>query len=267
MIAIVVVVYLILFAVLYLFQDKFLFFPQKLSNHIQTKSHAVEEVEIEVEDDTFVRGFICKNGIRDKYKLLICFDGNAAEISYLINRVQGLDGWACVLINYRGYGLSDGTPSEKNLYNDAQRIYDYFINKDEIDKTSVVILGRSLGTGVATYLASKRSVKGVILVSPYDSIESVAKKWLWMFPISLILNNKFISINYAGMNEIPLLCIYTPKDHLIFPSHTFKLFDAWVGEKTIKKITTAAGHNDMMTNDELWENIDQFLEELCNDIQ
>ena len=74
------------------------------------------------------------------------------EVSYPVHEAEKFDGWSLALINYRGYGLSEGKPGEKNLCNDALVVYDYFVKRTDVDKNRIVAMGRSLGTGLpSTY--------------------------------------------------------------------------------------------------------------------
>src|SRR5262245_62679558 len=89
--------------------------------------------------------------------------------------------WSLALVNYRGYGESDGNPSETTLFGDALAVFDALASRPEIDRARIVLVGRSLGSGVATYVASERPVAAVVLISPYDSMTAIARRhypWL-----------------------------------------------------------------------------------------
>jgi uncharacterized protein len=113
-----------------------------------------------------------------------------------------------VSFNYRGYAYSTGKPSEKSLFSDAIEQYDWLVNSEKIDPSTIILMGRSLGTGVAVYLSSVRSVGKVILVTPYDSIEAVAQDRYFFLPVAFLLKNKFDSVSYARTQTSSLLSIY-----------------------------------------------------------
>ncbi len=115
-----------------------------------------------------------------------------------------LSGYTVYLIPYRGYGNNAGTPAEQVLYSDAVQIYTTI--KDQHD--SVSLMGRSLGSGIATYVAANRQVDKLILVTPFDSIENVAKDIYWMFPVSLLIKDKFRSSERVKDITAPNLYIY-----------------------------------------------------------
>jgi pimeloyl-ACP methyl ester carboxylesterase len=100
-------------------------------------------------------------------------------------------------MNYRGYGGSDGTPSETALLSDALFVFDYMLATEGIDPAHVVLMGRSLGSGVAVHVAAKRKVGGVILVTPFDSLVNVARAHYPIFPVGLMLKHRFDSAALA----------------------------------------------------------------------
>jgi uncharacterized protein len=155
-----------------LFQRKFLYFPQKGVG-------AVGEKEIKIKNgDTVLTGWIINEG---KDNAILYYGGNAERIEYNIPLFEQIfSDYTVYLISYRGYGMSDGSPTETNLCNDAVYIYD--VIKDQHNKISLI--GRSIGSGVATYVASERPVDKLVLITPFDSIEKVAQGIFWMFPMS-----------------------------------------------------------------------------------
>ncbi|MDQ2086997.1 alpha/beta hydrolase [Herbivorax sp. ANBcel31] len=247
---------------LYIFQDKLIFMPQGITeetiNYTNRINENVEEINYKAKDGTNLHGWFVNNIDIEKPKLLIYFGGNAEEISYMTDKVQRYEDWSVALMNYRGYGLSEGKPSEKNFYSDALEIYDYFLNRQNVKYSKIVVIGRSIGTGVATYLADKRDVNGVILISPFDSLVSVGKEQFPMFPISLIARHKFNSIERAPKIAEPLGIIIASEDQIIPPRHSRKLAKKWGGTVNIKEID-GEGHNSVSGREEYWKFIGEFL--------
>jgi pimeloyl-ACP methyl ester carboxylesterase len=213
-----------------------------------------------MKDGASVRGWFVKNSRDEKSKLIIYFGGNAEEVSWMIDEVGRFKGWSAALMNYRGYGLSDGKPGEKSLFSDALEIFDYFSDRKDIDSRRIVIIGRSIGTGVTVYLAHNRNVAGVILVSPYDSLSSVAQEIFPFLSVRLILKHKFDSISIAPDIKVPSLVLIASGDTIIPPRHSKKLADKWGGEVEIKEIK-GADHNTISDKEEYWKNIDEFLKQ------
>lgn len=140
-------------------------------------------------DGAKLQGLQRKSG--DNAPLILYFSGNADDAREFIRVTRSLAGYDMIALNYRGYVDSSGKPSEKALYKDALAQYDAFGKGKE-----VILVGRSLGTGVAAYVASQREVKGVVLITPYDSILSMAKQKYPYFPIDILLKHPFEAVKY-----------------------------------------------------------------------
>lgn len=248
---------------LYLFQDKFIFMPQDITKitleYTQRLSGNIEELNLKTKDGTNLHGWFINNKSNEVTNLLFYFGGNAEEVSYMVDEFRRYEDWSAVFINYRGYGLSEGSPSEKNLYSDALEIYDYFLDKREINNTKIVVMGRSIGTGIATYLANNRKADGLILISPYDSLISVAQKKFPIYPINLMVKQKFNSIERAPKIKVHLKIIIASEDQTIPPWHSKELAKKWGGQVDIKEIQ-GENHNSVSDNEEYWKVIQEFLE-------
>ena len=209
--------YLVVIAYFYFMQDNYIYYPQKITKDyadmILKSNKNVEEVIIETSDKSKLHGWFVKLTTL-KAPLVIYFGGNGEEVSYLANDPKFKD-YSILTMNYRGFGLSEGKPSEKSFLSDSLEIYDYAIKRTDIDTNNVIIMGRSLGTGVAIYVSSKRNCKAVILTSPYDSINSVAQEQMPFLPIELISRNKFNSILLAPQIKYPLLSLVATEDSTI----------------------------------------------------
>ena len=164
-----------------------------------------------------------------------------------------------LLVNYRGYGGSEGKPGEAELFADALQIYDYAQGRARGGR--VALMGRSLGSGVAVYLAAQRPVAGVILVSPYDSIESVARGVYPFLPIALMLKHRFDSLSRAAQIRTPLLCLVASEDRVIPRPHSERLYAAWGGPRQWREISPA-GHDSIADAPEYWRAIAGFLQAL-----
>jgi len=264
MLYVVLICIILILLLFYLFQEKLIFYPQKISEeavHYILSSHKnTEDITLQMKDGTRLRGWFVKNIQNGKSKLIIYFGGNAEEVSWMIDEADRIKGWSVALMNYRGYGSSDGKPGEKSLFSDALEIFDYFSNRKDVDSTRIVIIGRSIGTGVAVYLAHNRNVAGVILVSPYDSLSSVAQDIFPILPVRLILKHKFDSISIAPYIKAPSLVLIASDDKIIPPRHSKKLAEKWGGEIEIKVIK-GVDHNTISDKEEYWESIGEFLKQ------
>ena len=191
--------------------------------------------------------------------LLIYFGGNAEEVSWLAATAGQYAGWSLLMLNYRGYGSSEGKPGEAELFADALQIYDYAVSRAQGGR--VAVMGRSLGSGVAVYVAAQRPVVGVILVSPYDSVESVAKGIYPFLPISLMLRHRFDSLSRAPGIKAPLLCLVAGGDRVIPRPHSERLYAAWGGARQWLEIRLA-DHDSLAGEPDYWRAIAAFLADL-----
>jgi len=191
---------------------------------------------------------------------ILYFGGNGDEISGVVAQAAEETGRAVVGFNYRGYGLSEGAPGEKNLFADALAVYDELARRKLIDPQTVILMGRSLGSGVAVYLAEQRPARAMILITPYDSVTSVAQQrypFLW---VRLIIRHPFDSLSRAPRLRLPLLVLAAGNDHTIPLSHARRLAERYGGPVDLRVIDGAA-HDDILTHASLWERMNAFLME------
>jgi fermentation-respiration switch protein FrsA (DUF1100 family) len=190
--------------------------------------------------------------------LVIYFGGNAEEVSHMAALASRFPGWALLAVNYRGYGGNAGKPSERAFFADALSVYDWAASRVDVLPERIVALGRSIGSGVAVYLAAKRSLCGVVLVTPYDSLRAVAQRHYPYLPVALLLKHPFDSVSRAPAISTPLLVIAAARDSVIPPEHARALFAKWHGPK-IWRESQDSGHNDLDGDPGYWAAIAAFL--------
>lgn len=189
---------------LYIFQREFIYYPTKKQNHsFWKKTYFIDGEKIEV---------ITLN--RHQKNAILYFGGRSESVSKSAEKLQQtFSDYAVYLINYRGYGSSTGLATEKDLLKDAEIIYEDIAQ----NHNNVSIIGRSLGTGIATHIASRKKVDKLVLVTPYDSILNIAQDKYPIYPISYILKDQYNSIDYVkDIPKIPTL-IFLVKDDKTIP--------------------------------------------------
>ena len=244
---------------IYFLQERLIFFPQPLAQDPlkANTGAAIEEVSLVTADQVRLHGWLLKASARQTpAPLLIYFGGNAEEVSWLTSTAGLYAGWSLLIVNYRGYGRSEGKPGEAELFADALQIYDFAASRAQGGR--VALMGRSLGSGVAVYLAAQRPVAGVILVSPYDSVESVARGIYPYLPIGLMLKHRFDSLSRAPGIKVPLLCLVASGDRVIPRPHSERLYAAWGGAKQWREIRPA-DHDSLAGEPAYWQAIEAFL--------
>lgn len=253
--------------VLYLAQDSLIFHRQPLEEarraQILGRYPAVREFTLPAADGTRLHGWLAGSQGAGRAPLVLYFGGNAEEVSWMLEAVGNPErgetpGIAWLLVNYRGYGLSGGAPSEQALVADALALYDHARLLPGVQADRIYALGRSLGSGVAVALASQRPLSGVILVNPYDSLVAMARHYYPYLPVSWMLKHRFDSISRAVALRSPLLCIIGERDEVIPPERGLRLYEAWAGTKR-KQLIAGAGHNDVDASPQFWPEIRAFL--------
>ena len=192
--------------------------------------------------------------------LLVYFGGNAEEVSWNLPALRAL-GVSVLLFNYRSYGDSEGAPSEAALQRDALAIVDHGLALSGLTLARVVVMGRSLGSGVATYVASQRAVAAVILVTPYDSLVAVGQRCYPWFPVSLLMRNRFESIRLAPQLPMPLLNLLAAQDEAVPAELGQRLGRAWGGAVT-ERMIAGADHINLTSRDEYRQALAAFLNSL-----
>ncbi len=235
-------------------QDSFLFFPPA-STHKQHNFEHVINYSLP-RDGVTLHGWLV-NPKQVKEKLIIYFGGNAEDVFFNIDEFSDIQA-ASLFVAYRGYGSSSGTPGEKEFFADALAIIDD-VNVTYSPK-QIVLIGRSLGSGVACFAAAHRRVQGVILVTPYDSIENVAQAHYPWLPIGPLLRHRFPSIDYVDKLNCPAMIVYGGKDTTIPPKRTENLIRYISGEKEIVYLEHA-DHGNIEMFPEYWAALLRFLDQ------
>jgi uncharacterized protein len=244
--------YLFIVLFMYLRQESFLFFPPAARHDRQ---HFENVVDYHLEHDSItLRGWLVNPGLA-REKLLIYYGGNGEDIFLNIDEFRDIKA-ASLFVAYRGYGPSDGRPGEAEIFADSLAVIDDMVHR--YAPTEIFLIGRSLGSGVACYVAAQKEVQGAILITPYDSVENIARSSFPWLPVSLLLKHRFSSIQYLDKIGCPLLVIYGGHDTVVRPERTANLIDHIAGEKEIVFIERAAhGTIDMFAD--YWEALLRFI--------
>jgi uncharacterized protein len=242
----------------FLLQERLIFYPRPLPDaarqDIRLRHPEGQNVFATAPDGTRVHAWHVPGP--SGAPLIIYFGGNAEEVSWMLGaaKVAPKVGW--LLVDYRGYGASDGSPSEEALAADALLWYDRFAPQAR----KIFLFGRSLGSGVAVRLAAERRVDAMILVTPFDSMVSVGRRHYPFLPVDWLLRHRFDSLSRAPKITTPLLCIVATRDSIIPPEHAKLLFDAWAGPKKWAAMQ-GSDHNDIDGHPDYWPAIIAFLNE------
>ncbi len=223
-------VYAALCLLLFLLQRSLIYFPHPPSGDAgSTLRLAVDGAELRVATHA-----------QPGPRAVIYFGGNAEDVTGSRPDLQAaFAGQALYLLHYRGYGGSTGRPSEAALYADALALFDRVRREHE----TITVVGRSLGSGVALHLASRRPVARLVLVTPYDSIEAVAAAHYPVFPVRWLLRDKFEAWRDAPRIGVPTLLIAAELDEIIPRRHTEALLGHFRSGVAQLVVLPGTGHN------------------------
>lgn len=230
------IVYALLCVLMFLFQRKMLYFPQPAS--VVPEHEQLQPVQFDA-GPLPLKGWVINPGAA---QALIYYGGNAEQIEQNITLFMAMNlPYRVYLVPYRGYGNNPGTPSEAALYQDALAIYDQI--KPQV--SGIALMGRSLGSGIATHVAARREVNTLILVTPYDSIENVAKQAYRIFPVTWLIKDRFRSWTNVEHIRAQTLIVAAGQDRVIPAARTDALA-AYFEPSQLRRVTLEeAGHNDI----------------------
>ena len=170
-----------------------------------------------------------------------------------LKKFNGL-GVGVFLVEYPGYGRSEGTPSQKNITEAFNRAYDVLIERQDVDPAKIILFGRSVGGGAVCALAAQRPSAALILMSAFVSVRSFAKRYL---APAFLIRDPFDNLSVVRNYKEPILVIHGQFDEVIPYSHGMTLYRA---ASNATMITYKSGHNDCPPNwNVFWRDIESFL--------
>jgi len=199
----------------YFFQERFIFHPEKLSKDFifQYENQEVEEYNIELHDNVLINGLHFKTN--NPKGVVFYLKGNSKSIKgwgkFAVDFT--IHGWDVIMIDYRGFGKSKGKPSQQAMKDDVQAIYNKI--KENVDEKYIIVYGRSLGTGLATKLASVNKPRMLILACPYYSMSNNAKRYLPFIPLGLVMRYSMPTYKWMKYVKCPIKIIHGTNDRII----------------------------------------------------
>ncbi|MFY2764240.1 alpha/beta hydrolase [Arenimonas sp. MALMAid1274] len=248
MLALPLLAYLALCLLMYGRQQSLVYFPQGTRMDAVHTDYAIKR------DGVALRGWLINPGQADA---LIYFGGNAEAIEGMRTR---LSRWfpdrSIYLLAYRGYGASDGEPDEAALVGDGLALFDHVRSRHR--QGDVALIGRSLGSGVASQVAAQRPVKQLVLVTPFDSLAEVgAGHYPWL-PVNWLLRDRYDSHRHLANFDGQVLVIRAGRDQVVPPVHTNRLIAALPKAPEVVDVAEAS-HDTVLSGDVPVEAMARFL--------
>jgi uncharacterized protein len=227
----------------------------------------VEEVRVTTEDGVTLHGWLRRPAnwhAGERHPLVIVYGGVGQEVSEFVSRAHASAQWGWLMINYRGFGLSEGSPSERAVLGDAKRIYDWAAARPDVDSQNIVVLGRSLGSYVAIAVAAARKVRAAILATPWDSAAALGEEHFYGIPLGWLMQSRYNPALIAPGVSAPALFVLAEKDDITPVKNGLALARRWGGfAKTV--LLAGAGHQGLEEREEFWSAIGEFLGNLDQD--
>jgi hypothetical protein len=242
--------YAALCAAVYLLQDRLIFLPRPLT--LQPDGPHVQPASVQRGDVT-LRGWIVNAD--SPGPLLIYFGGNAEELSNVVNVFARLEA-ATVLINYRGFGESEGAPSAAALIADARAVVEV-MDQRWGDGRPLILFGRSIGSGIAVEATRAARVDALILMSPYRTLTALAKRHVPYLPVDWLLRHHIDATAALALLPPEILVLYGRRDHII-PTEESRAFLRLLNPPG-QLVEFDAGHNVPLLHPDLWLPIEKFV--------
>jgi fermentation-respiration switch protein FrsA (DUF1100 family) len=237
--------YLLIVGFVYLTQSSLLYLPDVVGRKLVATPEGVgldyEEVRLDTGDGVRIHGWFVPG---DSTVTLLYFHGNAGNISHRLHSIRQFHdlGLSVFIIDYRGYGESDGRPSEKGLYRDAEAAWQYLTEDRAIPEADIILFGRSLGGSLAAWLADEHGPRALIVDSAFTSVPDIgADVYPWL-PVRLLSRIQHPTREHVTKARCPVLVVHSRDDEIIPFHHGEALFAAANEPKAFLELR--GGHND-----------------------
>lgn len=255
----------------FLFQSRLVFFPdtaREFSATPQTYGLAFESAQIRTVDGETLHGWWIPAeggsaaGRSAARGIVLLFHGNAGNISHRIDYAQMFNrmGYACLLVDYRGYGKSSGSPSEEGTYQDALAAWNWLQSRGA-KPGDVVIAGESLGGGVASWLAAQHAPRALLLMSAFTSIPELAAKIYPFLPVRLISRISYDNLANLRRIKAPVLIAHSRGDEVVPFAHGEALYAAAGEPKQFLELQGSHNTGFIFAREDWVRAVEKFLEQ------
>lgn len=234
-------IYLVVLLLVYVTQSWQVHQPSVLGRELEATPSAIglrwEDISITTADGVSLHGWYLPAQGRDSHTVLF-FHGNAGNISQRLETLEVFHslGLATLIIDYRGFGRSEGHPSEAGLYRDADAAWQYLVRERQLEPHNIIPFGRSLGAPVAAHLAAQRPVGGLVLESAFTSVPDLAAEIYWFLPVRQLARLEYPTREWVQQVEAPVLVIHSEDDELVPFQHGKAIYEAAPEPKRLLRI-------------------------------
>ncbi len=253
--------YILVVMLIGFFQSKLIYFPSRFVERTPSDVGLnYDDVMLATEDGVRISAWYVPRD--DARTTVLLFHGNAGNNGDRIAELKTLHslGFTTLIVDYRGFGKSDGHPSEQGTYLDAQAAWDHLTQSRGIPASSIVVLGESIGGAVAIDLASRVSAGALVVQSSFTRLADIAAIHYPLIPVRWILRHRYDSIDRVGRIKCPKLFFHSTDDSLIPIANGRALFEAAAPSKQF--VETPGDHNSggFMYSNQFAEQLRDFID-------
>lgn len=258
-------IYLSLCGYMYFYQDQLMYFPKStLTRTPQDGGLVFKDITLITEDQNRIHAWYIP--APDAKWTALFLHGNAGNMSDRIETLQIFHGLKLniLMIDYRGYGKSTGQPSEQGTYQDGEAAWKYLTETRKLLPTQIILIGRSLGSGIATELAVRHPPRALVLESAFTSMPAIAQDVYPIVPAHWIVKHKYDNANKLHAVRCPILLIHSKDDEFISVKHSRKLFqiETPYAQKQLVEIRGSHGGGFLLSGADYTTPFTQFLNAL-----
>ncbi len=253
--------YAVVMLFVYLFQARLFFSPvyYRDEEKISALQESLTFLILPAEDETLLEGVLYQPE-RASDKIILYFGGVQQDSVALVEKFAShYPHMPFINYNYRGYGKSEGKPTQSRLFEDAMHIYDDLVLRYDYKPEQIILMGYSLGTGVASFLGSQRKVREILLMAPYDSVYEVMKRRYPFSGIQWVLKQRFPSVDFVPHIDVPIHVYAASDDEVVNIKHA-KMLKNHINNLAGFYEYGNVGHNDILFNADVVEHIKEILE-------
>jgi len=254
--------YIIFTGFLFVSQSHYIYYPERiLSADPGSIGLYFESVSFETTDRVKLSGWYIPSESASGV-ILFCH-GNAGNISHRLDSIRifhqlGLD---VFIFDYRGYGQSEGKPTEQGTYKDAEAAWRYLIEERQVSPNKIIVFGRSIGGAIASWLAQSQTPGALILESTFTSLPDIAATLYPYVPVRLLLRFKYNTAEYLARINCPVLIVHSRDDEIMPFSHGWRLFEMAKKPKEFLEITGSHNEGFIISGRHYEEGLNTFISE------
>src|SRR6056297_3773256 len=256
--------YLAFVGLVYVMQGRLLYLPNMPGRELQATPADVglryEDLRLTASDGVALHGWFVPVG-GDARGTLLFFHGNAGNISGRLETIQLLHelGLNVLIFDYRGYGQSEGSPSEQGTYRDAEAAWQYLTEERGVAPPRIVVFGRSVGGAVGAWLAANREPGALIVESSFSSLPALAAELYWFLPVRWLSRFRYPTAEYAAAADCPVLVIHSRDDDIVPFQHGRAIYESAGEPRGFLELSGPHNGAHMLSEDRYLEGVREVL--------